>query len=328
MRLTISLMALALAFGSTACKKGGAGDAIKKMGEFKDQMCACKDKACVDKVNADMNKWGSEQKGGEGDTKVSEDDAKKMAAISEEMSKCMTKVMTDMAGSGSAGSGSSSDMGGSGSAGSGSAAMAGSGSAGSDMAGSDAAAMLHHAGMCPSTVLGSTTTAAVKGKDVIVTIKSKDKDAIATIQKRTDELLTEKKDAKPGTTHDQKGTFGGSKGICPVHVPEGGKASFKKAADGVVVTITPKDKPDELKTDVDARIAKAAAWVKTNIKEGDKGNQGGVGGGKGPEKSNHSGQGDSKGKERKNGSGGGAGTGGGGGKGTGGGGGSGSAGKG
>src|SRR6476661_6195997 len=148
MRLMISLMAVALAFGSTACKKKGAGDAINKMGEFKDRMCACKDKACVDKVNEDMNKWGSEQKGGEGDTKVSEDDAKKMASISEEMSKCMTKVMTD-------------------------SAMTGSGSAaGSDMAGSDAQAMLHHAGMCPSTVLGSTTTAAVKGKDVVVTIKA------------------------------------------------------------------------------------------------------------------------------------------------------------
>ena len=101
----------------------------------------------------------------------------------------------------------------------------------------------------------------------------------------------------------------------------------KKEKDGVAVTITPKDKPDELKKDVDERITRADAWVKENIKPGDKGNMGGVGGGKGEHGANHSGEGDAKGLERKksDGSGGGKGTGGGGGKGAGGGGGSGSA---
>jgi hypothetical protein len=111
-----------------------------------------------------------------------------------------------------------------------------------------------------------------------------------------------------------------------VHVPEGATAKAKHDKNGVTVTITPKDKPDELKKDIDERIGKADAFVKENIKPGDKGNMGGVGGGKGEHGANHSGEGDSKGVERKkagsgadSGGGGGKGTGGGGGKGTGGG---------
>ncbi len=232
----------------------------------------------------------------------------------------------DTTGSGSAmvgsdmGSGSGSDMAGSGSD------MAGSGSdmAGSDMAGSADTSMSKRAGNCPSTVLGATTKADVKGKNLVLTITAKDKDAIAAIQKRTEELLADKKNGagSPASGHDQKGTHGGSTGLCPVHVPMGASTSMKKSKTGVTVTITPKDKVDELKAEVDARIAKTDEWVKANIKEGEKGNQGGVGGGKGDHGANHSGEGDSKGVERKaegsgDGTGGGAGTGGGGGKGTG-----------
>jgi hypothetical protein len=242
---------------------------------------------------------------------------------------------TPAAGSGSAmaGSGSAATMAGSGSdMGSGSAAMAagsgaGSGSAmaaGSGAGSAEAAAMAHHAGNCPSTVFGSTTAAEWKTgwKYVIVHVNAtgKDaKDAVAAIQKRTDELLKEKQGAKaPTASHDQKGTHGGGMGLCPIYVPEGAKATAKHVKDGVTVTITPKDKAEDLKADVEARIGRAQQWVKDNIKPGDKGNMGGVGGGKGPEKdSNHKGQGDAKGKER--GKGGGGGTGGGGGKGTGGG---------
>jgi hypothetical protein len=181
--------------------------------------------------------------------------------------------------------------------------------------------MAHHAGNCPSTVFGSTTKAAVKGATVVVTIESDDKDAVKAIQTRTEELLSPKKDATPGAGHNQKGTHGGGMGICPVYVPEGAQAIAKNNKKGVSVTITPKDKPDELKTQVDDRITKAADWVKANIKAGDKGNEGGVGGGSNNEGMNRSGSGDAKGAERKgkDGSGGGKGTGGGGSKGAGGG---------
>jgi hypothetical protein len=175
-------------------------------------------------------------------------------------------------------------------------------------------------------VFGSTTKAEVKGKDVVVTISSDDKNAVMAIQKRTDDLLKQRAEKKDvGTAHDMKGTHGQTIGLCPIHIPEGATAKGKHEKNGVVVTITPKDKPDELKTEIDGRITKAADWVKANIQPGDKGNQGGVGGGKAHEGMNHSGSGDSKGMERKKGEGGGGGTGGGGGKGTGGGGGKGSA---
>ena len=209
-------------------------------------------------------------------------------------------------------------------------AMAGSdtaGSAGSAAAGSAGSAaettMTKKSGNCPSTVFGATTKAAVKGKAVVVTITSKDKDTVLTIQRRADELVKEKKDGStPGAAHDQKGTHGGGMGICPVYVPEGATAAYKKDKAGASVTITPKEKPDDLKKEIDTRITKADEWVKANIKPGDKGNQGGVGGGKGEHGGNHSGEGDAKGQERKKAGGGGGGgkdTGGGGGKGTGGG---------
>jgi hypothetical protein len=182
--------------------------------------------------------------------------------------------------------------------------------------------MAHHAGNCPSTVFGSTTKAEIKGKAVVVTVSSDDKDAIASIQARTDEMLKARMDKKaPGEGHDQRGTHGGKIGLCPMHIPEGATAKAAHTKTGVTVTITPKDKLDDLKKEIDDRIAKAADWVKTNIKPGDKGNEGGVGGGKGKDGSNHSGKGDGKGQERNKtgGDGGGKGTGGGGGKGTGGG---------
>jgi hypothetical protein len=203
-------------------------------------------------------------------------------------------------------------------------AAAGSAEAGSAAAGSADAAtqMSRKAGNCPSTVFGATTKAELKGKDVVLTITSADKDAIATIQRRTEELIAEKKDGAGSAAggHDQKGTHGGGAGICPVHVPEGATAKAKNEKNGVAITITPKDKPDALKTEIDARITKASEWVKANVQAGDKGTQGGVGGGKGEHGGTHSGEGDAKGVERKKGGGSGADTGGGGGKGTGGGG--------
>lgn len=232
----------------------------------------------------------------------------------------MGSATTGSADTGSAGS--ANTMAGSGSAGSGDT-MAGSGSgAGS---GSADMQMAKRGGNCPSTVAGSTTKAELKDGKIILTITSDDKDAATAIQKRTEEILKEKTDGgAPGTGHDQKGTHGGGMGLCPVHLGEGGSATSKTDAKGTVITITPKDNAEGLKAEIEARIAKAAEYVKANVKEGDKGTTGGVGGGKGEHGSNHSGEGDSKGQERKgdskgDGKGGGKGTGGGGGAGTGGG---------
>jgi hypothetical protein len=224
---------------------------------------------------------------------------------------------TATTGSGSGGSGATAMMG----SATGSAAMAGSGS-GSGMAAAynDDPTMAHKAGMCPSTVVGSTTKAELKGKSVVVTVTATDAAAIAAIQKRGDELTHERADnLAPGTTadvHDMKGTHGGGKGMCPIYVPEGGKMELKKDPKGIAVTLTPKDKPGDLKTVIEARITKAADWVSTHEQAGDKG-RGGTGGGSGNDGMNHSGSGDGLGRARRGG--GGMGTGGGNGMGTGGG---------
>ena len=218
-----------------------------------------------------------------------------------------------------------------GSAGSGSATASGSGSAAGSGSGSDSAElqMAKAAGNCPSTVAGTTSKAEVSGKDLVLTITSDDKDSVAAIQKRTEEMIAVKTGAGAGsgTGHDARGSHGGKVGLCPAHVPEGATIKSATIANGVTITITPKDGVDALKTEVDARITKAADWVKANVKAGDKMTKGGVGGGSGNDGMNHSGQGDGKGAERKaagtgsgDGKGGGKGTGGGGGAGTGGGG--------
>src|SRR6185503_10409206 len=322
MRFAFTLLAASLAVGAAGalggCKKTG-DDAAARMTAFKDRMCACKEKACIDQVTAEMAKWSAEHRS-DPPGKTSEEEQKKLGAISEEITKCMTQVARSTAG-GAAGAGGAGGSGADGSAaggaasggsggadtaaGSGDAAEVGGGAVvgggaggagGGSSAGSGAAeTMAHRAGMCPSTVFGATTRSAVKGKAVVVTIESTDKDAIAAIRKRTDELLAEKHDRPTGVGHDMKGTHGGSQGLCPVYVPDGAKATAKREAKGVVVTITPSDKPDELAKEIDGRIARAAEWMKANVKPGDKGNQGGVGGGKGEDGSNHSGKGDGKG---------------------------------
>ena len=121
--LTIALMATA-AFASVGCKKkgGGAGEAMAKMGEFKDKMCACKDAKCATGVQEEMTKWSQEMAKSAGDKKpepMSEEDTKKYTENTTAMAECAQKAM---------GAGGGADPG-SAAAGSGSAAAAGSGSA-------------------------------------------------------------------------------------------------------------------------------------------------------------------------------------------------------
>src|SRR5262245_19515413 len=87
--------ALALASFAGCKKKGGAGEAMAKMSEFKDKMCKCSDKACADKVTDEMTKWSQEMaKTADKEAKVSEEDTKKMQEVTEEFTKCATKAMT------------------------------------------------------------------------------------------------------------------------------------------------------------------------------------------------------------------------------------------
>jgi hypothetical protein len=99
MRNITLAIAVALTLLSVGCKKkgGGAGEAMAKMSEFKDKMCACKehDTKCAQTVSDEMTKWSQEQaKNSKEPAKMSEEDTKKAAAIGEEMGKCMQKAMT------------------------------------------------------------------------------------------------------------------------------------------------------------------------------------------------------------------------------------------
>src|SRR5262245_58859530 len=96
-KLTIAF-AVAMAFMAFGCKKkaggGGAGEAMAKMTEFKDEMCKCKDAKCAQDVSDKMMKWSQEQsKNQKEPPKMNEEDTKKAAAIGEEMGKCMQTAM-------------------------------------------------------------------------------------------------------------------------------------------------------------------------------------------------------------------------------------------
>lgn len=97
---------LAFAFASAValasiggCKKkggdGGAGDAMAKMTEFKDRMCACKDPECAKKVNQDMTAWSQTQGGVQKEpANMSDADKKKATDIGTQMGECMQKAMS------------------------------------------------------------------------------------------------------------------------------------------------------------------------------------------------------------------------------------------
>ena len=99
--LTLAFM-VAMAFVSFGCKKkgagGGAGEAMAKMSEFKDEMCKCKDAKCAQDVSDKMTKWGQEQsKNQKEPPKMNEADTKKAQEIGTRMGECMQKAMTPAA---------------------------------------------------------------------------------------------------------------------------------------------------------------------------------------------------------------------------------------
>jgi hypothetical protein len=70
-------------------------EAMKKMSEFKDKMCACKDTKCVQGVSDEMTKWSQEQAKDQRDPpRMSDEDTKRATAIGEEMGKCMQTAMS------------------------------------------------------------------------------------------------------------------------------------------------------------------------------------------------------------------------------------------
>ena len=120
-KLSIAFLA-AVSVASFGCKKkGGAGEAMAKMTEFKDKMCACKDSKCATGVQEEMTKWSQEMAKNAGDKKpepMSEDDQKKYTEATTKMAECAQKAMSADAGGGTApaGGGGTAPAGGEGSA--------------------------------------------------------------------------------------------------------------------------------------------------------------------------------------------------------------------
>ncbi|HEX5062553.1 MAG TPA: hypothetical protein VFV99_24440 [Kofleriaceae bacterium] len=95
MNKLMMVIALVLALGACSKKKeGNAGAAIAKMTELKDEMCKCKDAACAQDVSARMQKWASEQPEEQKNRKPSDAERKQLAAIGDEIGKCMATAMT------------------------------------------------------------------------------------------------------------------------------------------------------------------------------------------------------------------------------------------
>ncbi|HEX4419696.1 MAG TPA: hypothetical protein VH165_17400 [Kofleriaceae bacterium] len=98
--LSLAFLAAVSLVSVAGCPKKHKDDgaaAMAKMAEVRDAMCKCADKPCADKVNEDLVKWGQDQAKADvaGKTaKLGDEDAKKLASITEEMTKCMTKAMT------------------------------------------------------------------------------------------------------------------------------------------------------------------------------------------------------------------------------------------
>jgi hypothetical protein len=94
-KLTIAFLAAASLMSFGCKKKGGAGEAMAKMSEFKDKMCACKDKKCADDVQDQMNKWSAENAKSAGDKAEKPDDKamKEMQDVGTKYGECMAKAM-------------------------------------------------------------------------------------------------------------------------------------------------------------------------------------------------------------------------------------------
>jgi len=87
---------VAVALAVTGCaKKTGAGDAVAKLTAFRERMCACKDRACADKVSGELRDWSKDPPGITKTAPVNEEEAKELAAVTDELATCMARVIAE-----------------------------------------------------------------------------------------------------------------------------------------------------------------------------------------------------------------------------------------
>src|SRR5258706_16425686 len=85
---------VAIAVIVTGDGKPPVDESYAKMREFTDRMCDCADKRCADQITEEMSAWSREMAKRSGKhAKLSALDTKRMAATTEELTKCMTKAM-------------------------------------------------------------------------------------------------------------------------------------------------------------------------------------------------------------------------------------------
>lgn len=69
-------------------------ESLTRMGLFRDAMCGCRDQPCLDELSAKMSRWGEATARQPGQEQPSATQQKEMERIVEDMTKCMTTVMT------------------------------------------------------------------------------------------------------------------------------------------------------------------------------------------------------------------------------------------
>ena len=70
----------------------GGNDAVKKMEEMAEKVCACKDMDCMQKVQKEAEEWAKTQPKEE--PKVSDEEKKKVEAATKKMTECAMKLAT------------------------------------------------------------------------------------------------------------------------------------------------------------------------------------------------------------------------------------------
>jgi hypothetical protein len=69
-------------------------EALAKMAEFTDEMCACKDSPCAQRVADHMTKWAQEQMSGTSEPpKMTDEQTQRATKIGEQLGTCMQTAM-------------------------------------------------------------------------------------------------------------------------------------------------------------------------------------------------------------------------------------------
>lgn len=68
-------------------------EAIAKLSDLTDAMCACTDRACADGVVQEMTRWSSEVSPELKELKPTDDETKEATALAERLSRCMMSAM-------------------------------------------------------------------------------------------------------------------------------------------------------------------------------------------------------------------------------------------